>query len=84
MRMVLRVRKKGVLILPKKLREASGISEDSEVIVEARENTLIIKPLKPPTIVGVDPELVEKLLSEEHVVEKRKYNEILGGNSTSS
>jgi len=82
--MVLRVRKKGVLILPKKLREASGISEDSEVIVEARENTLIIKPLKPPIVVDVDPELVEKLLSEEHVVERRKYNGILGGDNTSS
>lgn len=74
MKMILRVRKNGVLILPKKLREASGISEDSEVIVEARENTLIIKPLKPPMIVDVNPELAEKLLSEENMVEKRKYN----------
>ncbi len=76
MRIVLRVRKNGVLILPKKLREASDISEDSEVIVEARENTLIIKPLKPPMIVDVNPELAEKLLSEENMVEKRKYNEL--------
>ena len=76
MRIVLRVRKNGVLILPKKLREASGISEDSEVIVEAKENTLIIKPLKPPMIVDVNPELAEKLLSEENMVEKRKYNEL--------
>ncbi len=74
--MILRVRKNGVLILPKKLREASDISEDSEVIVEARENTLIIKPLKPPMIVDVNPELAEKLLSEENMVEKRKYNEL--------
>ncbi len=74
--MILRVRKNGVLILPKKLREASGISGDSEVIVEARENTLIIKPLKPPMIVDVNPELAEKLLSEENMVEKRKYNEL--------
>lgn len=76
MKMILRVRKNGVLILPKKLREASDISEDSEVIVEARENTLIIKPLKPPMIVDVNPELAEKLLSEENMVEKRKYNEL--------
>ncbi len=74
MKMILRVRKNGVLILPKKLREASGISEDSEVIVEVRGNTLIIKPLKPPMIVDVNPELVEKLLNEENMVEKRKYN----------
>ncbi len=79
--MILRVRKNGVLILPKKLREASGISEDSEVIVEAKENTLIIKPLKPPMIVDVNPELAEKLLSEENMVEKRKYNEFLKGSN---
>ncbi len=79
MKMVLKVRKKGVLILPKKLREASGIDEDSEVVVEAKQNMLVVKPFKPPTVVDVDPKLVEKILSEEHELERRKYGEILEG-----
>ena len=74
----MKVRKKGVLILPKKLREASGIDEDSEV-VEAKQNMLVVKPFKPPTVVDIDPKLVEKVLSEEHELERRKYGEILEG-----
>ncbi len=82
--MILRVRKKGVLILPKKLREASGINEDSEVVVEAKENMLIIKPLKPPMVVDVDLELVEKILGEEYMVERVKHSGILREDKSSS
>jgi len=75
-RFVLKVRKKGVLILPKALRETIGINE-GEVIAEAEENTIIIKPLK-PRIVKIDRRVVEELLSEEKRLEEEKFREIFG------
>jgi bifunctional DNA-binding transcriptional regulator/antitoxin component of YhaV-PrlF toxin-antitoxin module len=35
LRVVLKVRRKGVVVLPKALREAAGIEEESEVVAEA-------------------------------------------------
>ncbi len=81
--MVLKVRKKGVLILPKKLREEVGINEGDEVLVEARKGVIVMKPLK-PKVVDVDPNLVEELLSEEYELEVRKYGKILEGREASS
>jgi antitoxin MazE len=75
-RFVLKVRKKGVLILPKALRKATGIDE-GEVVAEAEENTIIIKPLK-PRVVKIDRCIVEELLSEERRLEEEKFREILG------
>ena len=77
LRTILKVRKKGILILPKKLREACNIKEDSEVIAEVRGNMLVIRPLKPPLIVGIDAETVEKILREEKILEDVKYEEII-------
>jgi bifunctional DNA-binding transcriptional regulator/antitoxin component of YhaV-PrlF toxin-antitoxin module len=75
-RFVLKVRKKGVLILPKALRKATGIDE-GEVVAEAEENTIIIKPLK-PRVVKIDQCIVEELLNEERRLEEEKFREILG------
>ena len=83
MRVVLKVRKKGILILPKKLREEAGISEGDEVIVEAEKGKLVIRVLK-PKVVDVDPDLVEKLLREEYELERRKHERILHGGKASS
>jgi len=74
MRVILKIRKKGVLILPKGIRRVSGIDEDDEVIVEADKNIIIIKSLK-PKIIDVDPKIVDRLLSEEYEVEASKYGE---------
>jgi len=82
-RVVLKVRKKGILILPKKLREEVGISEGGEVVVEVREGKLIIRALK-PRVVNVDVGFVEKLLSEEYDLEKERYRRILRGGEASS
>lgn len=76
MRFVLKVRRKGVLILPKRVREIAGISEGDEVIVEAERNMLIIRVLK-PKVVDVDPSVVENLLREEYELERRKYGRLL-------
>ena len=83
MRIVLKVRKKGILILPKSLREKSGIKEGDEVIVEAKENVITIRSLK-PKVVDIEPELIEKLLSEEYRLERKKYGGILRSKETSS
>lgn len=72
----LRVRKKGIIILPKALRKTAGIDEESCVIAEVREDGLLLKPLKPLTV-KIDPEVVEKILSEEKQIEEEKYLEIL-------
>ncbi|ABL78737.1 AbrB/MazE/SpoVT family DNA-binding domain-containing protein [Thermofilum pendens] len=69
MKAVLRVRRKGVVILPKKLREAAGISEGDEVYAEVAGGAIVLKPLR-PTVVDVDPSLVEKLLREEYELEE--------------
>ena len=76
MRAVLRVRRKGVLILPKRIREASGINEGDEVLVEAREGVLVVRPLR-PRVVDVDLSLVEELLREEYRLEGGEHGEML-------
>ena len=74
-RAILRIRKKGVLILPKKLRESLNVGEGDELLAEVSEGALILKPFK-PKIVDVDPSLVEKILSEEDKLERRKIRRI--------
>ena len=74
-RAILRIRKKGVLILPKKLRESLNVGEGDELLAEVSEGVLILKPFK-PKIVDVDPSLVEKILSEEDELERRKIRRI--------
>ena len=74
-RAILRIGKKGVLILPKKLRESLNVGEGDELLAEVSEGALILKPFK-PKIVDVDPSLVEKILSEEDELERRKIRRI--------
>jgi len=78
LRVVLRVRRKGVLILPKRVREEAGISEGDEVVVEVEEGRLVLRVLK-PKVVDVDPGLVEKFLREEFELEKKRYGGIIHG-----
>lgn len=58
------MRRKGVLILPKAVREAAGLKEGSEVLAEVRGDSVILRPLE-PRVVDVDPALVDKVLREE-------------------
>lgn len=74
MRVVLKVRRKGVVILPKRLREASGIREGDEVLAETKEGKIILEPLR-PRIVDVDPDIIDRLLEEESRLEERKIYE---------
>ncbi len=43
---MLKVRKKGVTILPKHLREAAGIKEDSEVKAKVSSGGILLQPIR--------------------------------------
>ena len=73
---ILKVRKRGVVILPKELRSKAGIEEESEAVAENRGNEVLSRPLK-PVIVRVDWATVEKILHEEDKVGEEKLHEIL-------
>ena len=72
MELVLKVRKKGVIILPKGLRDALGIGEGDELVAEVVDGKLVMRPLR-PKVVDVDPGLVERLLREEYELEAGRY-----------
>ena len=72
---VLKLRRKGVLILPKEIRTALGVEEGDSLIAELEGNSLILKPFKIKRV-RVKRELVEKLLREELELEERKYEQI--------
>jgi len=72
---ILKVRKRGVVILSKELKSKVGIEEDSEAVAEIRGNE-VLSTLK-PVIVRVDWAAVEKILHEEDEVEEEKLRKIL-------
>lgn len=67
----IKVRRKGIVILPKDVRVKLGINENDILIADVRDDELVLRPLK-PKIVRVDPKLVEEILKEEGEAEKRK------------
>jgi len=82
-RVVLKVRRKGVLILPKRLREAVGLKEGDDVTAEVAGNSLVLRALK-PKVVEVDPNLVEELLEEESQFEERRYRRLFQNEENST
>jgi AbrB family looped-hinge helix DNA binding protein len=75
MRFLLKIRRKGILILPKKLREAVGFEEGDEVIAEVVGDSLVLRALK-PKVVDVDPKFVEELLEGEDKFEEHRYKRV--------
>jgi len=75
-RALLRVGKKGVVIIPKKLREVLSIKEGDELIAEASKGALVMRPFK-PKIVDIDPSLVEKMLSDEGRLERERVERLV-------
>jgi len=69
---VVKVRRKGVLILPRALREQVGIKEGDELIVEVIGESIVLKPLK-PRVVDTDAGNVHEIIREE----KKEWNEKL-------
>jgi len=84
MRVILKVHRKGIIVLPKKLREAVGINEGDEVLAEVLQDGLVLRVVK-PKLVDVDPGVVEELLREEYDMERRRYAGMAshGGESSS-
>ncbi|PVU76502.1 AbrB family transcriptional regulator [Sulfolobus islandicus] len=71
----IKLRKKGVIILPKDVREKLGIKENDILLGEMKGGELVLRPLK-PKIVRVNPKMVEEILKEEGEAERRKEEEI--------
>ncbi len=63
-RMVLKIHKKGILVLPKKLREILGVNEGDEVVAEVVGDSIVLRALK-PKVVDVDPKIIDEILREE-------------------
>jgi len=82
-RVVLKVHRKGIIVLPKKLREVLGVGEGDSVIAEVVEDKVVIRALK-PRVVDVNPEVVEEILGEEHRVEVVKYKRMISSGEHSS
>jgi bifunctional DNA-binding transcriptional regulator/antitoxin component of YhaV-PrlF toxin-antitoxin module len=72
----LKVRRKGVIILPKELRLRAGIEENSIVLAEITEKGVLLRALKPITV-RVDPAVIERILSEEGRLEEEKLRKII-------
>jgi AbrB family looped-hinge helix DNA binding protein len=70
------MRKKGVLILPKVLRESVGVEEGDVLVAEVKDGAIVLRPLK-PKVVEIDRRMVEEILEEEKKVEDRKIEEEL-------
>ncbi len=83
MRMVLKIHKKGILVLPKKLREILGVNEGDEVVAEVVGDSIVLRALK-PKVVDVDPKIIDKILREERDLEKRRYARMVPSEEASS
>ena len=69
---VTRVLKKGIIVIPKVLREEVGIKEGDLVVVKRVEDRIVIEPLERRlTLVTVDSGLVDRILREVDEEEKR-------------
>jgi len=79
----LKIRKKGVLILPKRLREAVGLEEGDDVVVEVVGDGLVLRALK-PKVVDVDLKFVEELLREEDRFEEQRLRRMLQSEENSA
>ena len=71
MRLVLRVKRKGIIILPKDLREKVGIAEGDELLVEAEEGKIVMYVLK-PKVVNVDPKVIDEMLRESRRIDEKR------------
>ena len=73
---LVKLRKKGILILPKMVREKAGLKEGDELIVSVEGNKIVLKKFE-PLKVRVDPKKVEELLRDEFILEDEKFARIL-------
>jgi len=82
----MRVGDKGQVVIPKEIREQTGIREGAEVVVEARDSSVMIRRASPPTENYVDyftttyskkldhAVNIKKLLGEERVERQKRLH----------
>ncbi len=70
------VRKKDVIVLPKNLREATGIDGEDEVMIDVASDKILLRALK-PRVVDVDSRIVDELLRKEDSLETKRYREMI-------
>ncbi len=73
---VLKVGRKGILILPKEVRESIGVKEGDEVVVNVEDDTLVLKRFKVKRV-RVSRKLIDKLLREELALEEAKFEDVV-------
>ena len=76
METVIKVRKKGIIILPKKVRKLANVSEGDDILLRVEDKKIILEKIQ-PLRVKVDLEKVEKIESEELELEEKKIEEIV-------
>jgi len=64
LKVVLRVGRRGVIVLPKAFRERVGIEEGGLVEVEVVGDSIVLRPLKPLTV-DIDPSVASSLIAKE-------------------
>ena len=71
-RVITRIGKKGVIVIPKGIREALGIEEGSSVIIDIREGEIVITPFTPKRVElgGRASRILREIREEEFKLEK--------------
>jgi AbrB family looped-hinge helix DNA binding protein len=72
--MLVRVGRKGVVVIPKALREAVNIGEGDELVAEVVGDAIVLRPLR-PKVVDIDVEEADRVISEERREWERRLGE---------
>jgi len=64
LKVVLRVGRRDVIVLPKAFREMVGITEGDLIEVEVVGDSIVLRPLKPLTV-DIDPNAASSVIAEE-------------------
>ncbi len=78
LRTIVKLGKKGIIVLPKGIREAIGVNEGDKLVVKVEGDKLVLKPLK-PLVVDVDPGVVREILRKERKLEEERIAKFLPG-----
>ncbi len=76
LRTIVKLGKKGIIVLPKGIREAIGVNEGDKLVVKVEGDKLVLKPLK-PLVVDVDPDIVREILRKERKLEEERIDKFL-------
>jgi len=81
LRVVLRVGRRGVVVIPKALRERVGIEEGGLIEAEVVGDSIVLRPLKPLTV-DIDPNAASSIIAEERRRWEGRLKRVAGETST--